>query len=443
MLRYLLASFLVMAGFLPAAAQDTKTLWLGAVPPDDMEQRIAESWKLHSVQLMALPTVTADKWDCRTLGMVGPVKAQKNCGACWNFAGVGGVECSLYKEGHAKPDGTFTISEQFIMDCTSNGGCNGDWPETVLKIAKEKGIPTEQEYGPYLARRATCKSTASMKFHKIADYGYVGSRNKVPSPQEIKDCMVKYGPIIVAISADNAFANVKPGQVFKGRATGINHAVVVVGWDDTKGTKGAWLLRNSWGTTWCDGGYCWIEYGANSVGYGALWVSAQPGPTPPVPPVPPIPPVPPVPPVPPGPAPGPIAITITGDIKAGTYKLAPYNSVIVTPHMTVAEMMHGLKNMQPASSPAAQVAPVMHIEDAASKRMDSLEKSIERLTAVVGVLAEDRHKGTISGKSGPPGETAQVPILPTYPTQSYFSSSGDCANGQCNVPQGRVLFRRR
>jgi cathepsin L len=52
----------------------------------------------------------------------------------------------------------------------------------------------------------------------------------------------------------------------KSRVNFTNHAIILCGWDDA---KGAWLLKNSWGTGWGENGYMWIPYGCDKVGDGA------------------------------------------------------------------------------------------------------------------------------------------------------------------------------
>ena len=67
-----------------------------------------------------------------------------------------------------------------------------------------------------------------------------------------------------------------------------------MGWNEAKGSEGAWLIKNSWGTGWGKNGYMWITYGSNNIGYAAAWVDARkfisstpvnPEPIPPTPPV--------------------------------------------------------------------------------------------------------------------------------------------------------------
>ncbi len=266
----------------------------GLVIPKDIDQRIKTSWTRHGIHLQALPKVTASSWDIRTLGYVPPIQDQMQCGSCYDFAGKSIAEMLLIRAGYGKADGSFTLSAQYPLDCLDVGGCDGGWYADILAAAKTKGLPTTKDYGPYTGEPSPCRFAATMPLYNVADYGYVGSGQGVPSTQAIKDAMVKFGPIAVAVAADDAFMRYTTG-VFRGNSTGVNHAVVLIGWDDA---KGVWLLRNQWTTRWGDNGYMWIAFGANRVGYGAMWATVSPlppvppGPTPPVPPDP-IPPTPP------------------------------------------------------------------------------------------------------------------------------------------------------
>jgi C1A family cysteine protease len=193
---------------------------------------------------------------------------------CWDFSGTGIVEIAYNKAGVGGGPNMMVLSEEYTLSCCRNGGCGGDDNVSVLDWAKKSGLPMTADYGPYKARAGTCAFKQAMTLYKVDDWGFAdGSQGDgvTPTPA-IKAAIMQYGAVGIAIAADDAFSNISPGTVFDSTTSaGIDHDVILVGWDDSKGRNGAWKLRNSWGTSWCDGGYCWIGYGVNKVGTEAVW----------------------------------------------------------------------------------------------------------------------------------------------------------------------------
>ena len=79
---------------------------------------------------------------------------------------------------------------------------------------------------------------------------------------------MQYGPVWTAIQAGTAPFFTYSGGVFNYTSThgNLDHSVALEGWDDSLGTAGAWILRNSWGDLWGENGYMYIEYGSSMVG---------------------------------------------------------------------------------------------------------------------------------------------------------------------------------
>jgi hypothetical protein len=76
--------------------------------------------------------------------------------------------------------------------------------------------------------------------------------------------IVEFGPIYVAFSVTRSFMkwNWKSRPVYTGGSGAAGgHAVVLTGW----GRQGYdyWLMRNSWGKNWAEGGYCKFQRGVN------------------------------------------------------------------------------------------------------------------------------------------------------------------------------------
>jgi predicted secreted protein len=197
------------------------------------------------------------------------IKNQKSCGGCWSFATVGVVE-SMQKI----KNGSYTsISEQHLISCNTSGySCaNGGlqcFPWYYNKADKGGKIGTvyTSDY-PYTATDTACKTSVT---HHDKLTGWKQLTSGVGSTANMKTWLTTYGPLWVGVCADTAFQNYTSG-VFKGSScSSANHAVVIVGYNDT---DGAWLMRNSWGASWGESGYMRIKYGVNVIGTYASYAA--------------------------------------------------------------------------------------------------------------------------------------------------------------------------
>jgi hypothetical protein len=290
----------------------------GRLESKDLKLRHDGAFSRHDGRIKRLPKVTAASWDCRALGLVPPVVDQGSCGSCWDFSGVAVVTSALIKAGYGKPDGSFMLSEQYVLDCVPSGKCNGDDNTTVLARAKATGLPTTADYGAYVGRPQRCGYSSSMKLYRIADWGFCTPSQQygVAGTQDIKNAMVQYGPIGCAVAADGSWDSYSGGIYRPSGSRNIDHDVVLVGWQDdaTMREGGYWIMRNSWGRGWGEDGYMKIPYGANQIGYEAVWATANALPPPPPPPTPP-PSPPPVPDLP--------TLTLPNGLPPGNYQLVP------------------------------------------------------------------------------------------------------------------------
>jgi hypothetical protein len=103
--------------------------------------------------------------------------------------------------------------------------------------------------------------------------GYIAGEEEIPGVESIKEATVTYGPVSVAVHSEDAFQAYDDGVFNASTLEEVNHAVILVGWDDSLGSEGAWIMRNSWGTGWGMDGYMYIEYGCSNVGFAACYIN--------------------------------------------------------------------------------------------------------------------------------------------------------------------------
>jgi len=248
----------------PATERDISEL-CGLVPPDNWWVGAPFREMRLSVAAPPEPFNWCDEGACP------PIRNQGPCGSCWAFATVGPLESNILIEGGEAAD----LSEQYLVSCTAAGNCGGGWWAHDYHMAEyppgsEGGAVPEDEF-PYVAWNAPCGGPYSHPW-KIESWSYVNPYYNVPPVDEIKQAIIDYGPVTVAIYVGSEF-QAYGSDIFNTNQNGtVNHGVVLVGWDDNQGSNGIWILRNSWGTGWGEGGYMRIEYGTSQVGYSANYI---------------------------------------------------------------------------------------------------------------------------------------------------------------------------
>lgn len=232
---------------------------LGEALPDWYQE-----WWEHLPKLTAPPDAKFDPvldWRVHQgpYGSTGvtPVTGQGDCGSCWAFAGVAHLESmvKIYAEVE------LNLSEQQVVSCVTPGhGCSGWYTEAAYDLFIDQGSAAEACM-PYHANDTDpCIQDQCEKLAKIS--GYRAVANDINS---IKTALLE-GPVKSSMAVEDTFQTYTGGCYDK-PYYGTNHAVLIVGWDDTMcGGEGAWIVKNSWGSGWGLDGFFYIKYGCCQIG---------------------------------------------------------------------------------------------------------------------------------------------------------------------------------
>jgi C1A family cysteine protease len=207
-----------------------------------------------------------------------PVENQGKIGSCTAHAGVGMVEY-FERRAYAKH---VDASRLFLYKATRNllhwTGMRCIYPNTMGALVLF-GVPPE-EYWPYVTADfdkeppAFCYAFAQ-SFQAISYYRLDPSG--IPKDMllnRIKTNLAGGLPSMFGFTVYNSYTQASASGLIPYPTQGEHiiggHAVMAVGYNDgmkimninhgAKATKGALLIRNSWGTEWGNSGYGWLPY---------------------------------------------------------------------------------------------------------------------------------------------------------------------------------------
>ena len=201
--------------------------------------------------------------------LVTPFKNQQSTGNCWAFSAIAALESAILKATGIELD----LSDNNLKNIMQKYSVYG-WS----KFETNEGayLDTALGYfpgwlGPVLESDDIFSDMSALSpvldsLYHIQNMLFL-SRENVNDNDAIKKAVLNYGGVLTGIHSSGS-----SNQYYTG--SDINHAVVIVGWDDNYSRNhfsakppadGAWICRNSWDPDWGYDGYFYVSYYDKSI----------------------------------------------------------------------------------------------------------------------------------------------------------------------------------
>uniref|UniRef100_A0A146M8L0 Cathepsin L n=1 Tax=Lygus hesperus TaxID=30085 RepID=A0A146M8L0_LYGHE len=177
---------------------------------------------------------------------------QEECASCWAFSTIGAIEAQIIRS----TGRTIYLSQQNLIDCAKTDygghGCNGGSMVGAYKYIRDNGVNTAISY-PYEAKDGICRHDPTTAV-RLNGYRKIEEGNET----QLMEAVATVGPVAAGMDASlRSFQFYSRGVYYDPlcSSTNLNHGVLVMGYGTTTGGMDYWVVKNSYGPDWGEGGY--------------------------------------------------------------------------------------------------------------------------------------------------------------------------------------------
>ncbi|WP_230741477.1 lectin like domain-containing protein [Methanooceanicella nereidis] len=250
---------------------DTKQPGLiGLTPP------LVDLSHLTGMQISS-PATYPSYFDLRDLGRVTSVGDQKTAGSCWAYASLASLESTLLPEENwnfSENNVKNLLSRNYTWGFDRDANRGGTHFLSTAYLARWTG-PVKEVEDPYDPNGWLSPQDIPESKH-VQDVLFIPDMADALDLDNIKWAVYNYGGIYTTMYIDVnlllPYYNISAHSYYydgrENRNYG-NHAVIIVGWDDSYSKNnfriippgdGAFIVKNSFGAGWGEGGFVYISY---------------------------------------------------------------------------------------------------------------------------------------------------------------------------------------